>query len=334
MPNNYKINFNSSSENNKQMTSTSKFLIPGQCLVYVENRQPFADVDGSTQIARIVRSFVNDDKLWFDLMLETSADGDKLVDPNPVTVSEDRIISNRNMHDIEPKTFYHFASSYTYGSGSTTFSNGIEYPIKAGSFVIKKKLSNPLESTSCSALGSGIYGRYIANPDDIQKFLIEQNQSVYLIDCPNAYVLQDKEHGESLTLASLNTNRYMDRIIQSLRVDDVINFEIVQTRIHINESPNLLTLWNIAFSRTGDIIDQDWLETILARYAVNYLQNNHLVDSINEEVINELPINDIMKGLGYEGVIASDHYNNGWDRGCVSYNYDQAVIIQGENARY
>jgi len=316
--------------------STTNFLAPNQCLVYIENRQPFADVDGSTQIAQIVRSFIQDNILWFDLILETNSDGDNLSIPIPITVSADKIVSNRDFHDIDLKQIYHFAPSSSPALSLTQINGTIsmEYPVKAGSFVIKKNLINPLESTSRSALGSGIYGRYVQDINEIPTLLTEPNQSVYLIEIPNAYIIQDKEHGESITIASLNTNRYMDRIIQLLRESDNPTFEAAKLFIHINEHPSLLILWNIVFYRTQEMIDQDWLENILAQYAVNYLKNNNLLDSLNGNFINELPINNIMRELGYDGLLASDPYNNGWDRGCVSYNYSQASIIQGETARY
>jgi hypothetical protein len=314
------------SYNIPEIPPTNNFLAPNQCLVYIENLRPFADVDGSTQIAKIIRSYIHDDRLWFDLMLETDSDGDKLISPSPVTVSGDKIVSDRDFHDIQPRQIYNFAL--------LTFSDGIEYPIKAGSFVIKKNINKPLESTSRTALGSGIYGRYISDRNEIPTLLTESNQSVYLIDCPNAYIIQDKEHGESITIASLNTNRYLDRIIQSLREYTNPSLEIVQFTLHINESPILLTLWNIVLYRTQEMITQEWLENILLRYIIDYFGNNNLVDSINGDIINELPINYIMKGLGYDALIASDPYNNGWNRGCVSYNYSQAIIIQGETARY
>ena len=166
----------------------------------------------------------------------------------------------------------------------------------------------------------------------IPHLLTDENQITYLIDCPNAYIIQDKEHGESITVASLNTNRYLDRIIPALQSDDSIKpLDFIQ----MNTIHNLCTLWNIVLYRTNQHITQDRLELVLANYVIRYISSQPtLVDSINGNPIQELPINDIMRELGHDGIIGDDPYTNGWDRGCVSYNYDQAVIIQGSLARY
>lgn len=320
--------YRNSSERLSSETPRDDFLAPSQYLIYIQNNRSFADVDGSTHIARKIRDYISDDILWYDLILETDSDGDTLSNPSPITVSADMVLKERPFHDIQPRHMYHFAPL-------TSSSN-----IEARSFVIKGNLTRPLESTTRSGLGSGIYGRYIENSDNIQTFISDPNQSVYLIECPNAYPIQDKEHGESLTIASINTNRYLDRIIQTLRGiskssdTDQDNYNTALELIRINHSPTLLRLWNIVFYRTGDIITKDWLDDILAKYVSKYLEDTTLIDSVNGSLLQELPINDIMMKLGYDGIIASDMYNNGWDRGCVSYNYSQANIIRGETARY
>lgn len=305
--------------------SSQNLLAPDECLVYIENRQPFADVSGTTQIAKVIRSYIIDDKSWFDLLLITDSDGDQIKSVNQITVSGDNIVSKRSFHDILPRELYHFAT--------LTLSENIEYPITARGFVIKKNLDGPLESTSRSALGSGIYGRYVKNRSQIDS-LTNDNQSVYLIDCSNAYILQDRAHGESITVASLNTNRYMDRIIQSLISNRELTLDQAKIQLRMNSNPNILTLWNIALYRTEDFISYDALYDILASYIMKYLFNASLFDTINGEILQELPINSILNSLGYDGILASDSFNNGWDRGCISYNYSQAAILQGETARY
>lgn len=315
------------------------FLAPGRYLVYIENQRPFADVEGYTHIARKVRDYIYNDKLWYDVILETDADGDRLLTPSPITISGDKVVSDRAFHDIQPRKMYHFAPLTNLPS-STEETSGIPElnvegygPIHARSFVIKSNLNSPLESTSRSALGSGIYGLYVEDINTLPSLRSDDNQAVYEIDATHAYPVQDKEHGESLTVASLNTNRYLDRIIYSLR-DEPVNLSSALTRIQTNSSPTLYTLWNIVLYRTQDFIAKDTLDAILARYVVKYLTQDSLVDTINGEPLQELPINSILHELGYDGIIASDPYNNGWDRGCVSYNYSRAGIIQGEFARY
>ena len=307
---------------------TQNLLAPNQCLVYIEMRQPFADADGSTHIAQKVRDYIQDDILWYDLILNTDADGDITLNngTNAITVSGDKIVSDRAYHDISPRQLYHFAP--------LTLSSSVQYPITARGFVLKSNLIRPLEATSRSALGSGIYGLYVSDPSTISSLITDPNQLVYIVDCPKAYPLQDAEHGDSLTIASLNTNRYLDRILESLRGDESVDFESVRELIQRNENLNLTTLWNIVLYRTEDAITASNLGDVLARYVVDYLTRSDLIDSVNAEPIHELPINYILRSLGYDGIIASDMHNNGWNRGCVSYDYSAAEIIRGQLARY
>jgi hypothetical protein len=307
-----------------------RLLDYNQCLVYIENNKPFADVDGTTQIAKVLRTPMGTDDTgsltqWYELELITDQEGDR-IPPQPLTASEDTIVSNRSTRDIQPRIFYNFATLTNLSQASN-----IQYPLTATSFVIKSRVDRPLELTSRSALGSGIYGLYLQDPDMIPPLLTDSTQITYTIECPNAYIIQDKEHGDSLTLASLNTNRYLDRIIQVLNGNQDMN---ALTLIQMNSITNLTTLWNIVLYRTGEFITKDWLEQILANYATNYVNNNDLIDSVNGDAIHILPINDIMKALGHDGIIGDDSSTNGWGRGCVSYNYDQAVILQGGVARY
>lgn len=303
-----------------------------QCLVYIENTRPFGDVDGTTQIAKVIRTPLETDSTgalfqWYELELVTDSEGDKLNIPQFLVVSEDNIVSNRSIRDVQPRQFYNFATL----TSSLSPENEIQYPLSATSFVIKNNIDRPLELTSRSALGSGIYGMYLPDETMIPSLLTDQSQITYRIECPNPYIIQDKEHGESITVASLHTNRYLDRIIPALRADNSLD---TLSLLQMNSIQNLTTLWNIVFYRTEQYITQEWLEQVLANYIIRYISNHTLVDSINGDSIQELPINDIMRQLGYDGIIGDDPYTNGWGRGCVSYNYEQAVVVQGGVARY
>ncbi|CAH6419423.1 Hypothetical protein HVR_LOCUS619 [uncultured virus] len=342
----------------------SKFLNYNECLIYIENDQPFADTDGTTHIARIIRDFIDSDRLWYELQLITDSDGD-IVDSYSIVIARgDNVVSNRVLQDIQPRQMYSFAPLASYKSRKTLTvteptnpsiafieSNSytaqlpdvvdiyentdfIEYPLRASSFVIKDNVNDPLNSTSRSALGSGIYGRYVSDESSISNLLTDPNQSAYRIDCPNAYIVQDKEHGESITVASLHTNRYLDKIIQIVRASSEPTLDGVEFLIRANSIENLVVLWNIVLYRTEEIITQEWLENILAQYVLKYLTDDTLIDSVNGNVIQELPINDILGALGYEGILGDDTYINGWGRGCVSYNYSQAQIITGDTALY
>ena len=313
-------------------TSRPRFLDYNECLVYLETKYPFADTDGVIHIARVLRTPISDDRVWYEIQLVTDQDGDRITSLESMTVPGDRIVSDRSFRDIEPRQFYNFSTMVSY-----TNQTDIQYPLQAISFVIKDNVDRPLEITSRSGLGSGIYGLYVRNESDIPNLRTDPSQVVNKIDCPNAYPIQDKEHGDSITVASLHTNRYLDRIIQALRFNgphENLNIDNALELIRMNSITNLVTLWNIVFYRTQDILTQDWLEQTLADYVVRYLQDDSLQDTINGNSIQELPINDIMTGMGYEGLIADDSYNNGWNRGCVSYNYSQATILQGSIARY
>jgi hypothetical protein len=309
-------------------TVANSFLAPNQCLVYIEDRRPFAYTEGIVYVAEILRSYRLNEKLWFDVLLETSPSGDKLSIRRPCTISGNNVVSNRPPIDVQPREMYHFTQGHF-----TEESANIDYPIIASNFVIKKNL-NPIAGTSRSALGSGIYCRYVGDATKIPSLLVNPKQTVYLIDCPNAYIIQDKEHGLSISFASTHTNQYMDRIIISLQGIPEVDYETALAQIHATENSNLITLWNIALYRTQDTVTQTWLEDILAQYAVGYLNGYDFVDTVNDDLLQELPINDIMRGLGYTGLLASDLYSNGWDRGCVSYYYDQASIIQGSTSKY
>lgn len=311
-----------------------------ECLVYIENTRPFADVDGTTQIAKVIRTPIDKDDTgsliqWYELELVTDSDGDKTVSAlindksrsQRFVVTGDRILSNRSIRDIQPRQFYNFASLINLSDPD----GEIQYPLTANNFVIKNNSDRPLESTSRSALGSGINGIYLLDESIIPSLLTNNTQITYKINCENPYLIQDKEHGESITVASLHTNRYLDRIIPFLQGDNSIN---PLSLIRMNSIQNITTLWNIVFYRTNQFITQDWLEHILVNYINRYIKDSNLVDGINGNIIQELPINDIMKGLGYDGIIGDDPYTNSWDRGCVSYNYNEAVLLQGDIARY
>lgn len=284
-------------------------LQPDECLVYLENDEPLPDVGGYTQIARIIRT--SDD--WYELKLLTNSDGNYISKTNTITVSLDRIVSLRGQRNIESKQIYHLPE----------FDN-----VMASNFVIKRISETPLESTSRSALGSGIYGYYFSERTQIE------GEYIYLIDCFDSYIIQDKEHGESITWASLETNRYLDRILRYLESNQITGLEEIRYIFSINESPDLITLWKIVFYRTGDSIRKSQLENILVNYVYKYLNDNTLLDTLTNQVIQELPINHIMLELGYGGLISTDAFNNGWDRGCVCYDYSQATVIEGDTALY
>lgn len=296
-----------------------------ECLVYIENKLPDADVDGYTYIGQL--NEIGETRSNVTLLTDEIGN---LLNKDNVIISNSSIVSNRPFKDISPKKFYHLSTN-----------------IIARSFVIKSKTMAPLETTSRSALGSGIYGRYILREESVKFYLTDNSQKAYLINCEQAYPIQDKEHLESLTVASLTTNRYIDKVIQVINdivriksLDDVANIvsQVILSPVNIFVDdfniPGLLVLWNIVYFRTKDVLSQKTLEDILIVYVTKYITEDNLRDTTNDSPIQELPINNIMKSLRYNGIIGTDRFTNSWDKGCIYYDLPEGTTMIGENARY
>jgi hypothetical protein len=295
------------------------------CLVYIENTKSFANVNGTTHFAQKVRSFQENNRLWHELQLLTDDDGDRIHKPKIITVLDNTIVSNRPIHDVQPHRFYQISNI----NDSLNFDNPV-----ARDFVKKSIIKQPLASTSRSGLGSGLYGIFVPDPNDIKFQVSDPRQKVYQIDCSNPYIVQDKEHGDSITTASLHTNSYLDRLIEGIRTTLTKSIADPSTLIQLNSVENLVNLWNIVLFRTGQSITKQWLETILEDYINIYLGDNTLFDTTSQEPIQELPINHIMQELGFDGLLAKDSYNNRWNRGCVCYTMPSSVILRGSVAPY
>lgn len=278
------------------------FLQPDECLVYVKSQNSFADVDGVTHIAKIIRQFIDKDILWYKLLVDNETE---------MLVTEDYIVSKRQYHDLQPHSFYHHNSVSL---------EDIKRPV-ANNFVFK---TNTLLESTRSGYGSGIYGKF--------KLIDDQTEQIFKIECMSPFIIQDKEHGESLTVASLKTNVYLDNIIELSRdnINDIDN--LVKT----NSISNLVLWWNIVFHRVGKLINRDQLEGILIAYIKDFVNKDiSLYDSINSSPIIEQPINDIMIELGFDSLLGDDSYTNNIDQGCVSYVYDpENTLILGDKARY
>lgn len=277
-------------------------------LVYLENSDLTPVTSGITYLARINRSFIDRQKKWHEILLLTDAEGNQINSSNKIIVGEEKIVSDRKYRNIFPRKLYHFSDGNS---------------IIARNFVDKNVPDNPLQYTSKSSIGSGIFGLCLKHSEDAEKLLVNDNQNIYQIDLNDGYDIQDKEHGESVTTASLLTNRYLDYIISNnlLNKDADISGYIKNDNIE-----HLMILWNIAFYRTHNYISYELLESILIDYLTNYFKGS--------ESFIELPINYIMSSMKYIGLIADDLYNNGWDRGCISYDYDQANSLITSKAFY
>lgn len=287
------------------------------CLVFISNNGTIPEIRGSIHIARKIKTYDN----WTEVILLTDENGNNIENSEIVTVSNDNILSDKLYRDIYPKKIYHFAPLYIKG-------------VIANNFVIKSDHDDTLRMTTENGLGSGINGQYVENIEDISLLKIEPKQLVYEINYTNPLNIQDAEHGDSITIASLATNTYLDTVIRGLKFNKEITFEIALDYINNTNHYNIVNLWNIVFYRDNQNISIDQLDNILANYIVDYFNDNSLKDSITNEIIQELPINYILKAFGYDGIIATDLYNNGWYRGCYCYDYSQATILKGDIARY
>lgn len=305
-------------------------------LVYLDIYSSHPDVHCITYIAKIISQ--NDDDTY-DVILLTDELGNTVENINPVTISHDVIVSYRPVHDIQPKFFYYFSELQSE-------------TINADRFVMKqyddyKQILLPtlsLTQTTRIPFGSGIYGKYVANDNNLDDLTIDENEQIYRIDANDCYLIQDQAHGDSVILASLHTNRYLDDVFLSIQAQpnketmDVDSLIIDAENLNI-KAPNikissLITLWNIALARTNDNISENQFLQILHNYVVDFLTQTTLRDAITNEFLSPLPINYILNDLGYHGILASDSTNNGWDRGCVSYDLELVQDLRGGIERY
>jgi hypothetical protein len=287
---------------------------------------PFAEVDTVTYIAQIVNRMTENGQEWYELEILTSDTGEFLDVPSRVTVTPDQILSDRPFRDIQPRSFYYF--------GSRLLSGPMQYGIKATNFALIENDDAPLAKTSNAGLGSGIYGQYIKDEATLARYRADPRQDIYQIDIPAAYLVQDKEHGDSLTVASLRTNRYLDDLIRRIQSDKVSGADQIRALIQTTNLDPIVRLWNIVLWRSEGMITREWFQETLIEYIIRYQGSENLTDSLTGAPIRELPINLILRRLGYEGILGSDYHSNKWNRGCVSYNYEQAAMLQGNRAAY
>ena len=291
---------------------------PNVELVYLNNAYSSPDTSGFTQLAQIHRVLTINKKNWYEVTLLTDTNGNKLNSNDKILVQN--IISYRKYRTIKNRKLFHLNDKIT---GTIFVNNDLTNKNLDDSDNNNINVNkNPLESASRTALGSGIYGMNLANISEARALSID-NKMIYEIDMLKAFDVQDKEHGESITIASLITNRYLDKIILNKNIIDVIKNDNIE---------NLVILWNIVFYRNKKYISYEKLENILSDYLIQYFINHELMDKRDNVSLIALPINYIMKEMGYSGLLADDLYNNGWDRGCVSYLFDKSDnLIEGKS---
>lgn len=291
-------------------------------LVYIDDTTDLAPFDGYVYAATIVEE--EEDEVLVQVL--TNALGQEVDTPNLVHVSWDRMLNTRPYRDLFLPYFYYFAP-------------GTEEVIGTN-FVDKTQLTQPLTRTSRSALGSGVYGLYLTSSQEIEEFRTSLEQEVYQVDCEAPFFVQDKEHGVSLSFASYSTNVFVEDLLLELQV-----------MIEPGDVLHLARLWNFVLVRAQvELIDEEWLASVLNSYLQRYRStlprsrsvrsyspsedSSPLRDAITNVPLEVLPINDIMQALGYSEIVASDVYNNGWDRGCVSFRQELMTSARAGKAKY
>ena len=107
----------------------------------------------------------------------------------------------------------------------------------------------------------------------------------------------------------------------------------------VNQSENqmkneMFFMFALAKKNFEYFLEKDYLEGIITEYILDFLLSNNLHDSISGKAIIELPINYIMKSLGYNGIIGDDSYTNGWNKGCIYYDFDEAGVLSGQTSLF
>jgi hypothetical protein len=254
-------------------------------LIYINSNRTFTDTSGIIYIGQALQKQDN----FYTLKLIVDQLGNFIHDDIIITVSEENILSDRPVHSLRNKFFYH--------------------------------------GTSSSGFGSGIHGIYITNKNQLENYMVADADNIYKIKCYNPYIIQDVEHGNSLTVASLQTSRYIDKILNFLK-----SYDEIEAYVDYYPFDNIVRLWNMTFLRThSDFIDENFLREIFITYITNFFIPSEIFDSRTREPLTVQPINYIMVSLGYDGIMF-DH-NIGWDKYCVSYNIDYAQIFSGSHAR-
>lgn len=282
-------------------------------LISMPAKGSLPDTEHALHLARLGNLLHNNGEKWYEITLLTDSNGKEIADNSIILIPESYIIK-RKPKTISPKVIYVdeenlVAKNFVIKSGSNIniADNETVHDTKIGA----------ITSTSRNGLGSGIYGLY-------------GNKNKFKIDMKDAYIIQDQINGEAITKASLETNRYLDNIIKENK--NINDYNIALKLIENDDIGYLVTLWNIVFYFSGEVITRVVLEDILAGYLIKYYQND-LFDREDNAII-EMPVNFIMINIGYTGVIGNDIFNNSWDRGCVSYQYDQAIKLIGNRAPY
>lgn len=142
--------------------------------------------------------------------------------------------------------------------------------------------------------GSGIYGN----------IMFDKNSTKII--GRNLYQIQSSNHLDMLTLCSINTQKFVNGLILTLR-DDInkksIN-KIMNNPINSEYINNLFAQWYIFFIVNNVNINKTQLEEIIFNYVLKF-KTDKLYDDSNNEPIFYLIVNDIIMRQGYDGIVSN-----------------------------
>lgn len=267
-----------------------------EVLIYVPTNTDFPLVSGSTRIGTIVGTANIAGDLMYRVTIHNSENG---------SPTEYKAITSLDS----------ILDSYRPEMGGTMYYIGDQ--VIASNYVDTTNHRNPCNSVMRYPMGSGVRG--LAHT-------IRSTETIREIDSPYAYTIVDFPHYESICLASIFTNLHIDNIIRLVYENPHSDVGYFIDTIPVD---NITTLWNIALSRSGHSISHQQLQAIYQEYVELFISPNHgLRDSITGNRVLPLPINYIITGLGFYGIIATDVKSNDINKGCVSYDYTIASQIR------
>jgi hypothetical protein len=274
------------------------FLQGDEVLVFEKSQQKMTYVDGYTKIAKVSNFRIEREYYICDVVFLVNEMGDRIESIKMLTTTNN-IVSNKYPVELK-KYFFQISEELT-----------------SGNFVNKNNKQNPITSVSRANLGSGIIGKYFTDEENIKVF-----KNSFKIEMENPYMIQDLEHSNSLTICSTETNNFLEQKITNFQKSkQIIKKNFIFENLTSSELESLFNLWNICFYRTKDFISMDELQNIFTIYIYDFLIQGNL-KNINFKNIIELPINYVLKYMGYDGVIGNDIKTNAWESGCVSFNFE------------
>lgn len=232
----------------------------------------------------------------------------KYINDEPKSITADKILTWRPLKTFVFPVFIRHYSTLNQPKASIFIKNG-----------------DRIEGPS-NGLGSGIYGIYIKDEEhqqlvDNRARSLSPNVNFYDLQCRDPFIIEDKYHLKSITVAANSTARYINKIIttnEDMNIDDVFH---------------LSNLWNIVFYRHGD-----WpftIETfgnVLINY-INYIRTDQSLIDMQQNVTHELPMNFVFRYLGYQSLISDDDAVNDFQNGCLILNYrDYRASIESKGA--